>query len=406
EPRGLDFRPPGGESPRDAARQASAAAAVALGAVYFAIRSLEPDPVAILIEAEGCRWAGSELPTLQGSPLPPGTLNLVEGIATLAFHSGAVVSLEAPVSLEIVSPMLCRLVAGSVVAEVPESAHGFTITTPDMRVIDHGTRFGVTANELGQSQVFVFEGLIEVDSPASAPEPRMLKTGQSIRLDARPGADAQELSQGGDPPLEALAREGWVVIPTSSGRGKDSFVRQEGKRLPHGVEPLVMVKHSTVAEGNQRKGYFGFDLSSLPAGARIEEAEFVLEVERSGLGFAVMVPDSRFTVYGLTDEDGDLWEEQALFWNNAPANTETGNTLDPDKVTKLGSFQIRKGAGSGRRSIGGEELVAFLNSDTNGLATLIVVRETDESDSMGLVHAFASREHPHAMPPSLRLRTR
>lgn len=381
------------------------AAALALATFIFLYRQTILEPVATLVEAEDCRWAGSELPTVQGASLLPGTLNLVEGIATLRFESGAVVSLEAPVSIEVVSPMLCRLVAGSVVAEVPESAHGFVIETPDMQVIDHGTRFGVTSNEFGQSQVFVFEGLVEVGSDLTPTAPRMLKTGQSIRLEPKDTAAEQEPSRG-LAPTQGVDSDGWTVIPTSLGNGKDTFVRHDGGNSPMGREPLAMVKHTDLAEGNQRKAYFGFDLSSVPDFSRIEEAQFSLEIERSGLGFLAMVPHSRFVVYGLVDGEEDNWNEYSLTWEDAPANTLEGDTLDPGKVLELGSFEIRRGAGTGARTISGKALVDFLKADTNGIATLIIVRKTGETDKMGLVHAFASREHPTARPPALRLRTR
>ncbi len=384
-----------------AALAAAAVLALAFGAHVF---PLSPRPVATLIEASDCRWAGSGLPTIEGAALAPGTLNLVEGLATIRFTSGATLALEAPVSVQILSGMKCRLVAGSLVADVPDSAHGFTIETPDSQVIDHGTRFGVTANELGQSQIFVFEGLVEVDSEAAAAEPQMLRTGQSIRLDSK------DLVHGGEPSnktgaaIAALDGDGWTVIPTSLGAGKDTFVRHDGGGRAQGREPLVMIKHTDLAEGNQRKGYFAFDLSSL-AGREIAEARFILDVERSGLGFLAMVPDSRFAVYGLLDESADGWDEQSLLWETAPANTSEGNTLDPNRVVKLGTFDIPRGAGGEPRSISGDALADFLNSDTNAVATLIVVRETGEHEKMGLVHAFASREHPTASPPALRVRT-
>ena len=70
--------------------------------------------------------------------------------------------MEAPTTLEIRNAMHCRLVEGTVTAEVPEPAHGFTIDTPDIKVVDLGTKFGVTAGSTGNSQVRVFEGEVEI----------------------------------------------------------------------------------------------------------------------------------------------------------------------------------------------------------------------------------------------------
>ncbi|MEM9368562.1 MAG: hypothetical protein AAGD07_21415 [Planctomycetota bacterium] len=56
-------------------------------------------------------------------------------------------------------------------------------------------------------------------------------------------------------------------------------------------------------------------------------------------------------------------------------------------------------------SVSGDRLRDFLVSDTNGIITLVVVRETQERpwDGGGLVHAFSSKEHPSEYPPTLRL---
>ncbi len=50
--------------------------------------------------------------------------------------------------------------------------------------------------------------------------------------------------------------------------------------------------------------YLGFDLRRFKE-AQIREAELVLAISSSGLGYASVVPDSEFTVYGLNDESLD-----------------------------------------------------------------------------------------------------
>ena len=45
----------------------------------------------------------------------------------------------------------------------------------------------------------------------------------------------------------------------------------------------------------------------------------------------------------------------------------------------------------------------FLNRDTNGLATFILVRETKGSGRTDLVHGFANKRHPSLPPPTLKL---
>jgi len=52
----------------------------------------------------------------------------------------------------------------------------------------------------------------------------------------------------------------------------------------------------------------------------------------------------------------------------------------------------------------GPAIADFLNSDTNGQVTFIIVRETDETSSSGLVHAFATKENAKRPPPLLKVR--
>jgi len=374
----------------------AAAAAIVLIAGLALWRNTADLPVAILAEAEGCKWAGSDLPTVQGSKLGRGTLALAEGMATLQFESGATLTLEAPATLEIIDAMHCRLIEGSLVANVPDTAHGFTVDTPEMQVVDLGTRFGVTASGLGSSHVLVFEGEIDVATGASK---KRLTTGKSLHLGHSPPASQhQEVDR--SPEAEGHD-DGWLSLPTSIGRGKDAYVRRGDPDDLTGQHPLIFVKHTELAAENERRAYLTFDLASLPAGAPLD-AELILDVESSGLGFSALVPDSRFAVYGLTDDALDAWEESSVRWNDAPAFSESG--LDPAKAHKLGTFSIRRGSAPAQIEFSSPQLIDFVRQDQNRLATFVLLRETGESESQGLVHAFAAKEHPTARPPTLRLK--
>jgi len=237
-----------GASPAPAARAAratsrpllrlsAAAAVVFFCATLFLVLDRRTDTtVATLIEAQDCRWAGSDLPTVEGAGLAPGTLALMEGMATIRFKSGATVTLEAPGVLVVESAMKCRLIEGSVVADVPESAHGFTIDTPKMEVIDLGTRFGVTTTPLGNSNVFVFEGEVKVKENAS-PVAKHLFAGHSLvgATDPQPDQD-QEVRR--SEPLPSPGDD-WTPISTAVGRGGDTYIRRGDAHGPTGGHPLL-----------------------------------------------------------------------------------------------------------------------------------------------------------------------
>jgi hypothetical protein len=94
-----------------------------------------------------------------GEDIPVGTsIDITSGLAQLVFESGAEVVVEGPCRLQVENSMLCRLQAGSVSAEVPHRAAGFTIRGPASEVIDLGTRFGYSVGDDGKSEVHVFQG--------------------------------------------------------------------------------------------------------------------------------------------------------------------------------------------------------------------------------------------------------
>ncbi len=361
-------------------------------------RPAAPVTVAVLLEANGCKWAGSELPTAQGARLGPGTLALAEGMATLRFDNGATLTMEAPTTLEILDHNRCRLAEGSLVADVPESAHGFTVDTPEMKVVDLGTRFGVTTSGVGNSHVLVFEGEVEVATRDQSEEPRRLTTGHTLHLGQLPAPPSdQEIHRLAAVPTAA---DGWIHLSTAYGQGKDAYVRRGDSHGPTGSHPLLMVKHTDLAPKNERRAFLTFDLSGLPEG-ELTGAELVLDVEPSGLGFSALIPDSRFTLHGILDDAFDAWDEATLLWDDAPAVSDAGPL--PGQTRELASFEIRRGAAPALIQVSGPALLEFLRNDKNRLASFVLVRDTGESETQGLVHAFASKEHPTARPPTLRL---
>ena len=376
---------------------AVAAAAVVVAGLFF-WRHPAPSPtVATLVQADNTKWSGSTLLTLSQSRLGPGMLALAEGIATVRFESGAVITLEAPTKFEIVDPLRCRLLEGSLTAEVPPAAHGFTVETPDLRVVDLGTRFGVTASSTGNSHVFVFEGAVRLDDAGPATG-RRLTAGSSYHVASGITTRSGEPSRA--EPVQMI--DSWTSIPTSFGRGRDGFARR-GYVAAGGKQPLLFVKHTELepSRRNERRAILTFDLGELGA-APITEAQLVLDPEPSGYGFAAMVPDSRFAIYGVQPGLADGWSEHELTWENFPACDDAG--IVAGAAEKIAEFWLPRGASGEPFAIRGDALAAFVGASRGGLVTFLIVRETGETNHTGLVHAFASKEHPTARPPTLRVR--
>lgn len=392
---------------------ATATAAACLTLALAAIPLRQDGSVATLIRAQQCQWAGSSLPTNEGARLKPGMLDLIEGLAVLRFDSGAELVLEAPATLEVLDAMNCKLRRGTLVAEVPPQAKGFSIDTKDAKVIDWGTRFGLSADEDGKYLVQVLEGLVEVENKDGKPT-RKLEKGQ--RVD-RGWSKSQLNPDGGDEPEPSRwqpatvidAGNGWQAITTAFGHGRDSYI-QSAEKTPSdfGAHPFIRVKRSDRKIELNRKAYLAFDLSQFRE-RPIHDAELVLTIEPSELGFASFVPDATFAVYGVKDESVDAWDENGLSWLNAPAHqpSQAERHLPvSEQVVLLGKFEIAQGVTRGTRKISGKALADFLTTDTNQIATLIICRETNETADSGLVHAFATKENGSRSAPVLRVKTR
>ena len=379
---------------------ALAAAVTLLATLAFSAKgTLFHRPVAILVQAENCKWAGSDLPTAVNSKLGIGRLALVEGIATLKFRSGATVTIEAPTTLEILTAMHCRLIEGTLTAEVPEPAHGFTVDTPDIKVVDLGTKFGVTTAATGNSQVRVFEGEVEIGDLKGGAM-KKLTEGTGLHVGSGNTPLGQEPTRG----QQVLEAGGWTAIPTSFGGGKDGYARRGDNGAPLGTQLLIIVKHTDIDAGqkNERRAVLTFDVSQV-ATAAVAEVQLVLDPEPSGFGFSALVPDeSRFAVYGLADESLDAWDEKEMRWASLPGSTDEG--VNPNAVRKLAEFWMPRGGSGGPLTVRGEAFADFIHADTNGLVSFLIIRETGESDPNGLAHGFASKEHPTARPPTLRLK--
>ena len=130
--------------------------------------------VAMLNRVVDAQWIqGGDTPRL-GAPLEPGWLRLKSGLAQIVFYSGVRMVIEGPAELQLISPGEAACPHGRLVAEVPSQATGFRVRTPEMTVTDLGTVFGVEVKG-GQTELHVFMGSVEFQSPASAAKQSLLE---------------------------------------------------------------------------------------------------------------------------------------------------------------------------------------------------------------------------------------
>ena len=109
-------------------------------------------------------------------------VKLDHGSVQLRLQSGVKLDLSAPVELRLADAMHATLLAGSVTADVGEFGKGFVIETSSARVVDLGTRFGVSLGAEGATDVAVFQGQVEVSGTGQVSKPTRLSTGDAVRV--------------------------------------------------------------------------------------------------------------------------------------------------------------------------------------------------------------------------------
>jgi anti-sigma factor RsiW len=157
--------------------------------------------VAELRRADGAVWAPGSPRLEEGQMLRASALKLVAGRVELRFFEGATVAMQGPAAFRVLSADRMLLEGGVASADVPPSAIGFTIVTPESEVRDRGTRFGVAVKDSGVTETHVFEGKVDVfpgvPSGETGKARRLLASeaiavgpqwGQVAAIEARPAA--------------------------------------------------------------------------------------------------------------------------------------------------------------------------------------------------------------------------
>jgi len=121
--------------------------------------------------------------------LSKGTYKLESGMFELQMPNEVVLAIEAPTEFTIDNEKRISLASGKVSANVGEAGRGFEVITPDGKIIDLGTRFGVSVSDNGKTEAHVFEG--EINVVASSKTTKLIQD-QAILLEE--GAQLKEMS--------------------------------------------------------------------------------------------------------------------------------------------------------------------------------------------------------------------
>lgn len=157
---------------------AVATAVAVFFAVFWANRGTNPEiapPLAkgnksdviaaLLVDKVDAEFAKERGPV--GVRFGAGEYELQGGIVHLRFAQGADMILAGPARFEVIDAQHVRLLSGKVRIVAPTTAKGFTVATKAANFIDLGTEFGLSVHPDGASDLYVFDGQVNIADPRS-----------------------------------------------------------------------------------------------------------------------------------------------------------------------------------------------------------------------------------------------
>jgi len=191
---------------------------------------------------------------------------LVRGGVQMRLSSGVLLDVIAPMEMTLLNDMHVQVLSGRITADVGEEGKGFVIETPQARVVDLGTRFGVDASDAAQTSVLVFQGQVEVYEKGATQPLALLNTGEGLRLDNHRRASRIVSVSGTD---EA---HGWTANKAPAASALISIVRDSMKADDEAAKKWPSLRNFyRIVPGGLREGALAFsdvadEWSDVPAG--------------------------------------------------------------------------------------------------------------------------------------------
>lgn len=159
----------------------------------------------------------------------------------------------------------------------------------------------------------------------------------------------------------------------------DTTLRRS-ESIPQGGDAEIIVKAESGVGAYERFGLIRFDTSTLT----LPVTAASLNLTATSLGGTF-----KFRVSGVKETNADeAFDEATLQWNSSALTDGTDDGFINSETENLGDFRL--GSTDTDVALMSQELVDFINADTNGRVTLLLSRV----DNNGTVSRFASREDP------------
>ncbi len=144
--------------------------------------------VATVSNAVDAQWSSS-LPLQRGTRLAISSsdpIQLHKGFVEIESDNNVSITIEAPAEFRFVSADEVQVTYGQIFATVAPEGRGFSVQTPNSKIIDLGTRFGVFADLRGKTELHVFKGKTILIAGQKSQDKKTVEVsgGQACRVDA------------------------------------------------------------------------------------------------------------------------------------------------------------------------------------------------------------------------------
>ena len=194
----------------------------------FAKPKVGSNVVARLTRVWRPEWTDSSKVISEWAALKEGqTIELKSGQAEVYFDSGAQLILQGPIRFQVLGPKLAKVFHGDLTARVSEQAKGFSLITSAGKIIDLGTEFGVSVQADGETDLVVFEGVVDLEHAPqdnrrkptdrkSSSNLSRLTTGEAVRV--KPNGSTQRIV------AVDSTRFAWAATGIAANRSKPAVI--------------------------------------------------------------------------------------------------------------------------------------------------------------------------------------
>jgi ferric-dicitrate binding protein FerR (iron transport regulator) len=144
------------------------------------------EAVAILTDAMGARWSDAADTMKAGGEFfnTDSMRSLLSGFINIQFYCGSRILIEGPAEFKLPDTNKLVLRNGRIYVKVPLQATGFIVDTPNARIVDLGTEFGIEVDKAGNSDVQMFKGMATLipGRKRKTGEGRLLLTDQALQV--------------------------------------------------------------------------------------------------------------------------------------------------------------------------------------------------------------------------------